>query len=41
MTDKLTTASVLAFERKLDPSDAVFHAGRWDDRAQSHAWQPV
>jgi CRISPR-associated protein Csy3 len=41
MTDKLTTASVLAFERKLDPSDAVFHAGRWDDRAQSHAWQLV
>lgn len=41
MTDKLTTASVLAFERKLDPSDAVFHAGRWDDRAQSHAWRPV
>lgn len=41
MTDKLTTASVLAFERKLDPSDAVFHAVRWDDRAQSHAWQPV
>jgi len=41
MTDKLTTASVLAFERKLDPSDAIFHAGRWDDRAQSHAWHPV
>lgn len=41
MTDKLTTASVLAFERKLDPSDAVFHAGRWEDRAQSHAWPPV
>ena len=41
MTDKLTTASVLAFERKLDPSDAVFHAGHWEDRAQSHAWPPV
>ena len=41
MTDKLTTASVLAFERKLDPSDAVFHAGRWEDRAQLHGWQPV
>ena len=41
MTDKLTTASVLAFERKLDPSDAVFHAGSWADRAQSHAWPPV
>ena len=41
MTDKLTTASVLAFERKLDPSDAVFHAGRWKERSQSHAWQAV
>ena len=41
MSDKLTTASVLAFERKLDPSDAVLYAGRWEDRAQSHSWQPV
>lgn len=41
MTDKLTTASVLAFERKLDPSDALFHAGLWEERAQSHAWQAV
>ena len=41
MTEKLTTASVLAFERKLDPSDAVFHAGPWGDREQSHAWKPV
>lgn len=41
MTDKLTTASVLAFERKLDPSDAVFHAGLWEGRAQSHAWHAV
>ena len=37
----LKTASVLAFERKLDPSDAVFAAGRWDDRAQSAAWPVV
>lgn len=41
MTDKLTTASVLAFERKLDPSDAIFHAGRWEDRAQSHSWPAI
>ncbi|MFN3914960.1 MAG: type I-F CRISPR-associated protein Csy3 [Aquabacterium sp.] len=41
MTDKLSTASVLAFERKLDPSDAVFHAGLWADRARSHAWNAV
>lgn len=39
--EDVTTASVLAFERKLDPSDATFNAGRWDNRAQSHAWQPV
>ncbi len=40
-TSALTTASVLAFERKLDPSDAVFHAGRWVDQADTKAWAPV
>lgn len=29
---ELKTASVLAFERKLDPSDALFRAGRWKNR---------
>ncbi|MFZ2854369.1 MAG: type I-F CRISPR-associated protein Csy3, partial [Rhodocyclaceae bacterium] len=29
----LKTASVLAFERKLDPSDALFSAGKWADRS--------
>lgn len=33
--------SVLAFERKLDPSDAVFSAGHWDQREHSMGWQPV
>lgn len=37
----LTTASVLAFERKLDPSDGLFFAGRWDSRDNSNAWEPV
>ena len=37
----LKTASVLAFERKLDPSDALFFAGSWDDRSTSAAWPPV
>jgi CRISPR-associated protein Csy3 len=37
----LTTASVLAFERKLDPSDAVFTAGVWDDRLQSASWPSI
>lgn len=36
--DALKTASVLAFERKLDPSDALFHAGDWQSRSQ---WEPV
>jgi len=41
MSEKLTTASVLAFERKLDPSDAIFHAGNWDERASASAWTPI
>lgn len=37
----LKTASVLAFERKLDPSDALFAAGRWDDRDNDTQWPAV
>lgn len=37
----LKTASVLAFERKLDPSDALFSAGRWDDRTKGERWPTV
>jgi len=40
-TSALKTASVLAFERKLDPSDAVFHAGLWADQANARSWAPV
>ncbi|HQC95842.1 MAG TPA: type I-F CRISPR-associated protein Csy3 [Aquabacterium sp.] len=39
--DKLKTATVLAFERKLDPSDALFFAGNWGDRDASSSWRPV
>lgn len=39
--DALKTASVLAFERKLDPSDAIFSAGNWAERANRTAWLPV
>jgi CRISPR-associated protein Csy3 len=39
--DTLKTASVLAFERKLDPSDALFRAGSWEDRAQMAQWSFV
>jgi len=37
----LKTASVLAFERKLDPSDALFSAGQWDERNTGKAWPAV
>lgn len=40
-TDNLKTASVLAFERKLDPSDALFAAGDWNDLGNSAQWKPV
>ena len=41
MANELKTASVLAFERKLDPSDALFFAGTWDARAASCEWPAV
>jgi len=37
----LKTASVLAFERKLDPSDALFFAGDWNQRHSPDAWLPI
>lgn len=40
-TSELKTASVLAFERKLDPSDAVFSSGLWADRPKATAWPAV
>jgi len=36
----LQTASVLAFERKLDPSDALFFSGNWQFR-EGLQWAPV
>ncbi|HBK55984.1 MAG TPA: type I-F CRISPR-associated protein Csy3 [Xanthomonadales bacterium] len=41
MSNELKTASVLAFERKLDPSDALFAAGNWDARDDSNHWRPI
>jgi CRISPR-associated protein Csy3 len=41
MSNDVKTASVLAFERKLDPSDALFAAGDWNDRDDSAAWRAV
>ena len=40
-TNTLKTASVLAFERKLDPSDALFFSGAWDQRHGTTGWLPV
>ena len=37
----LKTASVLAFERKLDPSDAQLFAGNWDARHSQKGWTPI
>ncbi|MBN8793828.1 MAG: type I-F CRISPR-associated protein Csy3 [Stenotrophomonas nitritireducens] len=41
MSKELKTASVLAFERKLDPSDALFTSGNWAARTQATDWKPV
>jgi len=41
MANDLKTASVLAFERKLDPSDALFFAGDWSQRNNAAGWKPV
>ena len=37
----LKTASVLAFERKLDPSDALLFSGSWTNRQSESGWTPV
>lgn len=41
MATDLKTASVLAFERKLDPSDALFSSGDWNARDDERAWKAV
>jgi len=41
MSNELKTASVLAFERKLDPSDALFYSGVWANRDDAGAWDAV
>lgn len=37
----IKTASVLAFNRHLDPSDGRMTAGNWDQRNQSHSWPEI
>lgn len=42
MTKKvLKTASVLAFERKVDPSDALLFSGSWSARDSAASWTPI
>ena len=41
MANELKTASVLAFERKLDPSDALMSSGNWSARTESQNWTPI
>ena len=41
MSTALKTASVLAFERKVDPSDALFFSGDWDMRDTELGWLPI
>lgn len=41
MSKELKTASVLAFERKLDPSDALLAGGNWENRSDAAGWAPV
>lgn len=40
-SDTLKTASVLAFERKLDPSDALLYASSWAKREDELQLQPI
>ena len=41
MANEIKTASVLAFERKLDPSDALLSGGTWAARSESQNWAPI
>jgi len=37
----LTLPSVLAFDRKLEPSDALMHSGNWGDINNDEPWQAI
>ena len=41
MSTALKTASVLAFERKLEPSDAILFSGNWETRDTEKAWGAI
>lgn len=37
----LILPTVLAFDRKLEPSDALMYTGSWDDIEDNSQWQPI
>ncbi|MBL4775570.1 MAG: type I-F CRISPR-associated protein Csy3 [Mariprofundus sp.] len=37
----ITLPSMLSFERKLETSDGLMHAGNWDDKKEIKAWKPI
>ena len=37
----LTLPTVLAFNRKLEPSDALLQSGRWENQLEDKLWQPI
>lgn len=36
-----TLPSILAFDRKLEPSDALMHSGKWENLTDDKAWQAI
>lgn len=40
-SSSIKTASVLAFEKKLANSDAVMYSGKWENRTDENAWNPI
>jgi len=40
-TQEKETPEILAFERKLEPSDALFFSGNWEERDDARKWDPV
>jgi CRISPR-associated protein Csy3 len=37
----LTMPTVLAFDRKLEPSDALMYSGNWQDIDNNNDWEPI
>lgn len=39
--DRSPVPSVLAFSRKIEPSDGLMQAGLWENINDKHAWQNI